>query len=184
MRRAIWIALVTMGCAGAGDSGDDGTGDGPLDSNPWDVAVDTNECEEVEGYTVPGAVSWLVHEYELHGDYATGTFTWALYANEAWKDTGEDDCLIVWDADGGIVEPDSDCTYCDFALDLSLTLNSAETTCPEALWSSYQTTSDFIDVDIRDDGSAQFVWADLTSDEGAGNNSEVWAVIGPQCKWF
>ncbi|MFT5582437.1 MAG: hypothetical protein ACI9VR_000013 [Cognaticolwellia sp.] len=118
------------------DSDSDSDSDTDTDiSAPWEgLSADPN-CEEVTGQAVPGATSYFWGDFNITGDIVKGDEGWTLLSNQAWRDEGGSDCVVVWSAAGGKASPSSACPTCDYSFGLFMSIDESQTTCPEGLYS-------------------------------------------------
>jgi hypothetical protein len=172
------------------DADSDADTDADSDTDPeqdpvWDT-IDTEGCEEVSGSSdVPGAVSVYVGEFTKSGSTFAGKETWALYANAAWKATGEDDCKIVWNITG-VTSGTGSCSSCDYGMSISATLDVGATTCPEGLYEDEESYTVTYGVAEPGDGSATFYYASSGNKLGVGlaTSTTVSYASEERCAWF
>lgn len=179
------------------DGGIGGGGGGTVDDVDDivdDLDQDTSDCEEIEGQPVPGAVSYFVGSYRDSGDGTwRGVEQWVLIANDRWIEV-EDElpsagmCTVTWTVVAAESADTGACAACDLGLDVSATIDLANTDCPEGLYEapSDQNWTTSYAVMTGADGSAQWFYAGSGSALGAGTNSGGVAdyVTAASCKWF
>jgi hypothetical protein len=180
-----------------GDDGGDGGGGGDgslldpdvrsaLDRVEGEVDGDTSDCEQVDGHSVPGALSTFVGAYRDNGSGSwVGGERWVMHANQAWREAGVDDCVITWTMAAIETSPPGTCSGCDLGLDVLATLDQATTDCPEGLWEDDRSWA--ASYGVRRSG-AEATWVHGSS----GNPLGVGAVDGDSmdftsasaCIWF
>ena len=142
-------------------------------------------CEDVDGTPVPGGSRYFWGEYL--GDVGTGwTGTEAVYvyANEAWKDVGGEDCVAYWVVTGGFGGT-GDCPTCDVGVAVTATYDGVNSTCPEDMWGESFTSG--YAVDLGNDGTSTWYYTSTATLLGTG----VWkSDVGMNflteraCTWF
>ncbi len=115
------------------------------DSSTGSELVGLDVCEQYEGQAIPASTVYWVGEFVLAGDSVSGTETWLHYANQAWRDTGADDCSVIWTGRGTIGDVVG-CSTCSYSLQLSFTADLVNSSCPEGL-----TPADSMDEDYSYD---------------------------------
>jgi hypothetical protein len=103
-------------------------------SDPWEGLSADPDCEEVTGQPVPGATSYFWGDFTLTGEVVKGEEGWTLLSNQAWRDEGGADCVVIWSAAGGKASPSEACPTCDYSFGLFMSIDKSKTTCPEGLY--------------------------------------------------
>jgi hypothetical protein len=174
------IPILALGCSEpfGGESSSSGI------PNPLDDAQ-TDGCEELEGASYAGAVSYFLGDFQLADEQWTGTESWILYANEAWKDAGESDCRVVWSIIAEEVSP-SECSDCDLGLQLEASIDDAQTDCPEDIYEGDEQFEANYDVQRSEDGTSSWYFAETGSLLGEGyHGPEALNYLSAlQCLWF
>ena len=120
---------------GAVNGDDSGSVDGTLDELTASLDGDASDCDGVGGQDVPGAKRVFVGTYQDDGNGRwSGGERMVLFANEAWRDYGQDDCMVSWLAQASEAASPDSCPSCDIGLDVSFTLDLDTTDCPEGLY--------------------------------------------------
>jgi hypothetical protein len=143
-------------------------------------------CEALSGTPTEGA-----REY-FWGEYAQGSSSeWSgkeaiyYFANSTWKGNGGADCVIVWDTvatSGGT----GACSTCDLGLAVSANLNTAETTCPSAMWEGDEFFDEDYAVETAPDGTASWRFASSNNEFGTGfwTSGAANYLSESSCVWF
>ena len=142
-------------------------------------------CEDFNGTALAGAARYFWGEYR--GDVAsgwTGEEAVFLYANEAWRALGGEDCVGYWTVTAGFGGT-GECPTCDLGLSVTATYDAVNSTCPEDLWGGDFTSA--YAVDRSSDGVATWYYTASAERFGVG----VWNdAIGMNflseraCVWF
>jgi len=189
--------LLLCACSGAfgskadtGGSGGSGGGDTAADTDTHGLpdltdGLDEGGCEEVSDQAHPGAAMYFVGTYWKSGDAWKGEERWLLFANEAWKATGEDDCVIVWD----MAASDSDtgtCGACDLGLAVAGTIDLSATTCPEGLYKDEENFTEDYAVLLGDDDTTRWYYGGSGTLFGNGytTGDAMNFVTDKSCAWF
>ncbi len=200
---ALLCGLLSACSDNFGNGSDDGTtgtgsdtgganlgGTGAADELPsLEGLVDPSGCEELSGEAVAGAAAFFIGIYETtSGGEWVGLEEYRLYANEAWKQEGGQDCSVFWRMSASESSPGA-CGSCELGLAVNAELDQSSTTCPAALYSGEETFSVSYGIDLRDAGTAA-TWYFA----GTGNRfGEGYAVGDPDavnflsdhtCQWF
>jgi len=193
------LLTVSLACNSKSteDSGADGdfsddqntedTDEDPPESLPEIAGADTDPggCEEVSGSALPGAASMFWGEYheESEGEW-TGEERWLLFANEAWRDIGGEDCVVVWAA-AAVESTTLSCTSCDLGLSTSLSLDNSATTCEADIVNGLG-TSEIYGIERKNSGDA--IWYFANSGERMGDGYHVTGAMNfltdPSCRWW
>ncbi len=166
------------------DSDTDTDADGDI-PDYWEDLGAHEGCEDYDGYPVPGATGFFMGDFSISGEEVSGHETWALFANQAWKDAGEDDCEILWSVSGTVGSPVA-CATCDLSLDLTAQVSPADSSCPEKLFEGEESFAVTYDVRVNSDGTTDFYYASSGNELGGwyGNDHRVTYVTDGQCHWF
>lgn len=188
MRSFLLVVVPAAACSAFGGGADDtGEGDGGASGTLPDLTagLDTEGCEDVDGTAIPGAVSFFVGEYERGDGSWSGAERWLLFANDAWKAAGEDDCVVRWTTTASEAAPTT-CATCDLALAVGATIDESATTCPDGLWDSPTERNWTATYEIRIEGD-QSTWyydSGTSLGEGAAVDGAVNFVTEKDCVWF
>lgn len=173
-----------------GSDGDDGNGGG---GNPDDLpdprtnaAFDPN-CADVDGTPVPGATSFFYGQFGATSDPTVweGYEEWILYANDAWRAVGVDDCTITWNATAAQTDEAGTCADCAYGLTVAATIDLARTSCPEGLYEGAENFEVVYGVRVTGDRSA-YVYAQNGNPLGEGYAAEGASnyLSAGSCVWF
>ncbi len=201
---ALVVALACEpinGLEGTGPGGGENGGGVDPEDIPWEEDSDGTEIWEEAfawepcasyvdpdgiAWPVPGATRFFAGDYDVNLE--AGTFSgkeyWLLVANEHWKDTGEDDCQVVWTIEGDIGEPG--CNACDFSTTVVANMNQAQSDCPNGLQSLESDWEASYDVIRLGDGSATLRFLESGNEIGDGwwSGDRVAWISEPACMWF
>ena len=182
----IFLSFIVMGC------------NDPLTPNipnlPSDgLAADPN-CEswtddEGEEFFIEGATRYWVVDFNLkNNETVSGTLQFLLFANQEWKDFGEDDCKVQWIASGTIADETGACGACNQRLDVDYALDMTQTDCPSDFYEGYEQAFESYDILYRDnDDEATIYWSqsgDVFTDNAWATGKRVWGHSDPACNWF
>jgi hypothetical protein len=151
------------------------------------------DCEsftdsEGEVFYIEGATRYLVVDFNISGDDISGTLQYMLFANQEWKDYGQDDCQVQWTAAGKISEDTDACGACDQHLDVDYALDMSNTDCPADFYEGLEQASESYDVLLRDDDNgASIYWSgsgNLFTDNAWATKKRIWGHSDPACSWF
>lgn len=160
-----------------------------------DVAsLPRGQCEN--GAT--GADGWFVGDFTVTDGRVTGTETWYLFANAAWKAKGGRDCSLTWDVKGTADGPSPKCPACDRSIRFVAEPRTAASDCPAALLNGrIAPTGDRVGAEARSfqqhydlrtepDGTVvfQFAASGRTLGRGPSDGGRVTYLSGHQCKFF
>ncbi len=148
--------------------------------------LQTGLCEEIKGSRIPGADSHFFGELQWSGESVTGSESWQLHANAAWKDKGGKDCTIRWKATGAKV-PVTNCGDCDFGLRLTAAPELSGSDCPEELTKREAKPQELrYDVKLQADGTSFVYYAKSgrLMAEGYHTDGALNYRTQHQCKWF
>jgi hypothetical protein len=181
------LALLTLGCDKSNSP--DAIGD-PLDGLSADPGCES-WIDEEDGleYLIEGATRYIVVDVEFENEDTTvsGTLQYLLFANQEWKDYGEDDCKVTWLASGNVTEPAS-CGACEYQLEMDFSLHLAETDCPEDFYEGLEQAQDAYDVArFPETDKATYYWSrtgNVFTDDAMANNARTWARTEGACAWF
>ena len=198
--RVLEIPLLATLClaACAGDAGKDDTGGGGEDSGGGGAGADdlsdlrqdleTGGCDDYQGTEIPGAASYFYGIYEDNGDGTwDGEEYWILYANPALEEASngfQGECELMWVSSGAETDPGA-CPTCDLGLDVTLTLDVTQTTCPEDLYKTEMSATETYAVRREDDVSTWY-FAGSGNEFGAGlyNEGAINFLTDKACTWF
>jgi hypothetical protein len=180
------LLLLTLGCATAAE---------PTARPVVDVAsLPRGECEN--GAT--GADGYFVGDFTLAEGRVTGTETWYLFANDAWKRAGGRDCSITWTVKGTVDAPSPKCPACARSIRFVAEPDVASSACPaELLTGRIAPSGDRVGAEARTfqqqydlraepDGTVVFQFASTGRELGRGpsDGDRVTYLSGHQCKFF
>jgi hypothetical protein len=179
-----WVAVIATACTGTmtgviPDEPDDG-----LQADP-NCESFTNEDGEV--FFLEGATRYLVVDFDLKGDSLSGTLQYMLFANQEWKDYGEDDCQVQWIASGSVGDEPGACAACDQRLDVNYAIDMTQTGCPSEFYEGLEQASESYDILRRDNDAASIYWSgsgNLFTDNAWATQKRVWGHSDPACAWF
>ena len=142
---------------------------------------DDSICEDGFG---AGATSYYVGAFETDGSSWSGTETWYLFSNSDWEAEDGEDCVVVWDITG-LDAAIGACSGCEYAVEISASLDRSTTTCPAGLYTGDETYSVTYDVDVAGD-TATVYFNSSGSKLGVGyaNDTAFNYVTDAACKWF
>jgi hypothetical protein len=190
MKRLVWLTAIWMvGCTGedleakdSGSGGEDGgegsgggegggdDGGGEVDlPDPRERAVYDDGCTDYDGIPVAGATSYFYGQFVATGtdDVWEGEEQWILLANDAWREAGEDDCVITWNVTAQRTDEAGTCGDCTYGLSLSTNIDIARTSCPEGLYEGEESFSVVYGVRVSGE-TATFVYAQSGNPLGTG----------------
>jgi hypothetical protein len=127
-----------------------------------------------------GADSYFLGRFTVADGKVTGTETWVLFANDAWKAHGGRDCTVVWNVTGSTA-PHGACASCALSIQFHAEPDVAASKCPTALLTG-STTQDgkkvsgeavpfdqLYDVATQPDGSAVVTFGKSGKELGRGH---------------
>jgi hypothetical protein len=165
-----------------------------LPGEPSDGLSADPDCEswtddEGEEFFIEGATRYLVVDFDLNkDDTLTGTLKLMLFANQEWKDYGEDDCQVQWIASGTVSDETGSCGACNQMLDVNYALDMTQTNCPPDFYEGYEQASESYDILFRESGDeATIYWSgsgNIFTDNAWATNKRVWGHSDPACNWF
>jgi len=179
-------ALVMGGCAdkletedsgggsgddgGGEDGGDDGTGSGAQLDDPRTAAGPDPGCEDYDGTPIPGATGFFYGQYVATADETVweGEEQWLLFANDAWREHGEDDCVITWTTTAIWTEEAGTCGSCEYGLTVEANIDLARTSCPEGLYEGDESFTVVYGVDVAGE-VATYSFASSGTEVGTGH---------------
>lgn len=170
------------------DADADADSDSDADSDvsaPWEGLSADPGCEEVTGQPVPGATSYFWGDFSTNGSTVSGEEGWTLLSNQAWRDNGGEDCVVVWSAAGGQASPTSACPSCDYSFGLYMSIDLSKTTCPEGLYEGDESFATTYDVAI--DGSSttySFGTSGNSLGQGETDGTRSTYLAESTCKYF
>jgi hypothetical protein len=150
------------------------------------AGVATGLCEEIRGSAIPGADSYFFGELVVNGTAVSGTETWALTANSAWKAKGGGDCSIEWRLVGSRTHTAA-CAECDYGLALTSTPLLDKSDCVEDLKKREGRAGKInYDIKLQSDGTAlvYFAGSGKLVGEGYHKDGALRFRSAHQCKWF
>lgn len=131
-----------------------------------------------------GAARYYYGYFEHDGTDVVGFEQAILKATSEWS---SGDCVVHWDVTGTEGAP-SGCTDCEFSMDLTMSLNEGETTCPEGLIGQLggQGYGEVYDVDEDYNGVAHFHFNGSGAHFGSGvyDPTRATYVTSATCLWF
>jgi hypothetical protein len=155
--------------------------------------IDVSFCDDVpeEYRDVPGATSYFTGIYTSslgnvsEQDTWFGIEEWILIPNAAWQPIQSEICYVVWDTVAVRTELET-CLGCSLAMEVSASINTEGTTCPEDIWNYPEFTSWQADYEIALVGDISMFYYKSGSFLGTGttNESAFNFLTEPQCAWF
>jgi len=135
---------------GEDGGGDDGGGGGAQLDDPRTSAGPNSVCEDYDGTAVAGATGFFFGQYVASADPSVweGEEQWLLFANDKWREYGEDDCQVTWTTTATLTEEAGVCGSCEYGLTVEATLDVARTSCPEELYEGDEFFSVTYGVDV------------------------------------
>ncbi len=197
------LALTLLACFDGGKSGDTAGGtDSDAATQPSPEALDELDlsdtlqedaagCQDHEGIAVTGAAGYFVDVLVLRDRTVgartwQGTERWILYANDAWKDVGNQDCVVTWALQGTETDRGA-CSTCDYGIEITAALDSAQSTCPLDLVEGDESATFRYAVDAAEDHTARVYFGtsgNAVSERAVWNDSGLGLVSARSCKWF
>jgi len=147
-------------------------------------------CQDIDGLAHPGAASQFYGELELvdTDDVLAwrGFEEWILVANDAWQDTGVDDCTVTWslraeETDAGV------CAACDLSIAVVASIDESRTSCPADLWEEHIHYAVEYDVLVDPDtDDTRWFFASSGNMLGAGSHADgaLNYLTDRTCLWF
>lgn len=154
--------------------GDDGGGGGTVDlPDPRTSAAADPGCEDFEGTPIAGATGYFYGQFVTTADpdVWAGQEQWILFSNQAWRDVGEDDCVITWSTTATRTDGAGTCSTCDYGLTVQASIDIANTSCPEGLWEGEETFQVVYGVAV-DGGTATYYYASSGNFLGTGHAAD------------
>lgn len=178
--------LATIGCATAAEP--------PARPVVDPATLPRGQCEN--GAT--GADGWFVGDFTIADGRVTGTETWYLFANDAWKGKGGRDCSLAWTVSGTVDRPSPKCPACERSIRFVAEPQTASSDCPaELLHGRVAPTGERVGAEARSfqqqydlrteaDGTVVFQFASNGRELGRGpaDGARVTYLSGHQCKFF
>jgi len=142
-------------------------------------------CDDVDGVSIEGASSYFYGELVRSDSVWTGSESWLLFSNPSWQAQGQGDCQIEWHLVADEVGTQG-CDTCDLGLSVSASIDPADTSCPESLYSGLETFTVGYELERRADGSASWHFADSGEMLGEGHHADdaLNYITSHQCVWF
>ena len=140
-------------------------------------------CENVQP-DVAGATSYFYGIYYKDSGDWEGEEQWILHPTSAWTSTNGETCYVTW----SIAAQEKDaagCPDCDFALEVSGTLNRQRTDCPDGLWENEEQWSTTYNILLDGNDSVVYFQSDgelLGSGYSTGNAFNFLSEVS--CSWF
>ena len=194
--RNVWIGFVlTTGCSpsfNANSGTVDTTTVGPGEDGSWESAtgldslmdeMDPDYCENMQP-NVAGATSYFYGIYQRSDSGWRGEEQWILHPTEAWTSTDGETCYITW-----AINAEEDeligCPSCDFALEVTGTLDRTKTDCPEGLWENEEQWSTTYNIMLDSGNSMVYFQSDgETVGSGYSTGSAFNFLSEVSCSWF
>ena len=143
-----------------------------------------------------GADSYFTGEFQVTGETVSGTESWVLFANPRWQARGGNDCRLIWDVTGRVVNP-RNCTGCDLGIAFKA-VPRLDSDCPEELVQGRKLATgqrvggegvpfdQVYSVERRPDGTARvfFGKSGKLLAEGYHAEGRVRWLSAHACKWF
>ena len=188
MQRGV-IFAITFGAIGCTAPLDPDIPSQPSDNLGADPNCESWTDDEGQEFFIEGATRYLVVDFDLSdGDSLNGTLQYLLFANNEWKNYGEDDCQVQWMAAGSYSEEVGACAACSQRLDVNYTLDMQATNCPAAFYEGLEQASESYDILFREDApDASIYWSgsgNLFTDNAWATKKRVWGYSDPACAWF
>ncbi len=171
--------------------------DDPIESSGLDDlmdGLDKTYCDKYTEYaSVPGATSYYFGSFLRTSNDWNGREKWILYPNNAWVETesvwdniDEDHCEVTWDVQA-VELASANCLACDFALNISASINRSQTNCPEGLWDYEEQLNWSTIYEVAINGSNSEVFFQSNGEllgEGQSDTGTFNYISEPDCKWF
>jgi hypothetical protein len=181
------ISLILLSLIACGDAEDKPNDIVPTPTETHiDISSLTNtDCQAINGTEVAGAAVYFSGTMVRNGGTISGLEHVFFVANEAWKDTGNDDCSINISISGSTGEP-LGCPVCDISVELSATMIDSASDCPEGLQVDYESYFATYDVQQLDDGTANWFFHESGNQFATGTHtdSELQYLSDFQCQWY
>lgn len=170
------LFVLVMGCGtkvedsaagGAGPQPGEGEGEGEGEVNlpdPRESAVYDPACDDFDGVAIPAATSFFYGQYAATSepDVWAGQEQWILFANDTWREYGEDDCVITWSTTAVRSDGAGTCGQCQYGLTVSATLDLANTSCPEGLYEGAESFEAVYGVEVNGEAATWYFAASGT----------------------
>jgi len=144
--------------------------------------------EDGQEFFIEGATRYDVIDFDIeNGNELKGTLQIMLFANEEWKEFGEDDCQVQWYASGTLSDEPGACTACDQRMDVNYAIDMTNTTCPSAFYEGIEQGVDSFDILYEDGQDAAIFFSSSGkqfTDEAWATNKRIWAVASRGCQWY
>lgn len=187
-RVCMWSVVFAMGCeskletdtgvdggttVGEGEGEGEGEGGEPDLPDPREAAVYDAACDDFDGVEVPAATSYFYGKYwaTAETDVWEGQEQWILYANDTWREYGEDDCIITWSMSAVRSDGAGTCGTCAYGLTVSAQIDLANTSCPEGLYEGAESFEAVYGVEVNGDAATYF-FATSGTELGTGYATE------------
>ena len=191
------ILTGVIGCSPSfGDKGTQNNTGNNLDVNQQDDllqesglpslsdGMEENYCDNAQP-GVAGATSYFMGTYIIDSDGWFGREQWILHPTPAWTATNGETCYVTWETIASQTEV-AGCATCDFALQVSASINRQQTDCPEGLWEETEEQWE-VTYDVYIDGSSAIFYFQNSGDElgqGHSNDTAVNFLSSASCTWF
>lgn len=145
--------------------------------------MDSTYCENVQP-NVAGATSYFLGTYVQKTEGWVGKEQWILHPTSDWTATNGETCYVTWEVAASETDI-AGCPNCDFALDVSASINRQETDCPEGLWEQEEQWTTLYDVMINgSDASFYFQSSGDLVGYGYSNSTAASFLSEVSCSWF
>lgn len=199
-KHSLFIATIGMsggllGCSPSFSSkvdtyetnGLDSNSDNPLEASSGldslQDEMDPTYCENMQP-NVAGATSYFYGIYQKGNNGWSGEEQWILHPTEAWTSTNGETCYVTWQIMATETDP-AGCPSCDFALEVSGSLNRQKTDCPEGLWENDEQWATTYNVLIEGGSSIVYFQSDgETVGSGYSTNTAFNFLSDVSCSWF
>lgn len=132
MRWFLVIPVAAMACKNVPAPTDPFDPDAEAELPSWidqQLSADAEACASSPYWEDANmATSFFAGSFVIQGDVVTGNEFWILYPNDNLASTGFTDCMVVWDFNGTVGEPEGVGTY---SLHISAVVDVEQTTCVE-----------------------------------------------------
>jgi hypothetical protein len=149
---------------------------------------DASGCQDFEGTPLAGAARYFWGEY--HGNATegwTGQEAAYIFANDAWKDLGGEDCVALW-AVSAVAGSNGSCPTCELGISVSAVYDLVNSTCPEAMYGGDFSTAYAVDTEVDGAGVGTTTWYYASSADRIGTGYAAPQVLNfvtdRACNWY
>ncbi len=182
--------ILFLACNSDGKN-NNGSFEYPTESHIDLSTLSNTNCQDRNGTEHPGAEVYFSGTFGLNGNTVRGVEHTYYMANDAWIETGVDNCVIITNVAGNVIEP-SGCSNCDLAVSLSTTVNDNDSDCPTGLIEDYKFflqesgNTETYDIQRFDDGTANWYFHESGNSFGTGSHDDesLEYLSDFQCQWY